>query len=98
MTAPSPHLGASYDLAEPGVTFRDGVPYAAGFEDGYYSAENGLAETRHVFLDGNDLPTRMARSPHLTIAETGFWHRSQSSGGHGVDGAASTLPCRFYFG
>ncbi|MGC6452510.1 MAG: tRNA (5-methylaminomethyl-2-thiouridine)(34)-methyltransferase MnmD [Candidatus Puniceispirillaceae bacterium] len=72
MAATSPHLGADYDLAAPDITFRDGVPYAIGFEDGYYSAEDGLAETRHVFLDGNDLPARMARAGHLTIAETGF--------------------------
>jgi tRNA 5-methylaminomethyl-2-thiouridine biosynthesis bifunctional protein len=72
MPAQSPHLGADYDLAEPEVSFRDGVPYAARFDDGYYSAEDGLAETRHVFLDGNDLPARLARGGHLTIAETGF--------------------------
>ena len=72
MAAESPHIGADYDLAEPEVSFRDGVPYAAGFDDGYYSAEDGLAETRHVFLDGNDLPDRLAGAAHLTIAETGF--------------------------
>jgi len=72
MAAKSPHLGADYDLAAPEISFRDGIPHAAGFDDGYYSAEDGLAETRHVFLDGNDLPARMAQAKHLTIAETGF--------------------------
>ncbi|HBP60894.1 MAG TPA: hypothetical protein DD668_15055 [Alphaproteobacteria bacterium] len=72
MAAKSPHLGADYDLAAPEVSFHDGVPYAAGFDDGYYSAEDGFAETRHVFLDGNDLPARMAQAGHLTVAETGF--------------------------
>lgn len=72
MAEKSPHIGADHDLGVPDVSFRDGVPYAAGFDDGYYSAENGLAETRHVFLDGNDLPARMAGAVHLTIAETGF--------------------------
>ena len=72
MAEKSPHIGADYGLAEPDVSFRDGVPHAAPFDDGYYSAEDGLAETRHVFLDGNDLPARMATTGHLTIAETGF--------------------------
>ena len=72
MAEKSPHIGADYDLAEPDVSFRDGVPHAALFDDGYYSAEDGLAETRHVFLDGNDLPARMAKTRHLTIVETGF--------------------------
>ena len=72
MAEKSPHIGADYDLARPDVGFRDGVPYAAGFDDGYYSVEDGLAETRHVFLDGNDLPARLSKTDHLTIAETGF--------------------------
>jgi len=72
MAEQSPHLGADYSLAEPDITFRDGVPFATGFGDGYYSAEDGLAETRHVFLGGNDLAARMGRVRHLTIAETGF--------------------------
>lgn len=38
----------------------------------YYSAEDGLAESRHVFLQGTALPDRLAKATHLTIAETGF--------------------------
>lgn len=46
------------------------VPVSLQFEDPYFSLEDGLAETRHVFLAGNDLPTRFA--PGFHIAELGF--------------------------
>ena len=42
------------------------------FDDVYFSAVDGLAETRHVFLAGNNLPENWRGSPHFTIAETGF--------------------------
>lgn len=47
-----------------------GVPVSLRFDDPYFSLGNGLAETRHVFLDGNDLPARFAQGFH--IAELGF--------------------------
>lgn len=51
--------------------WRDnGVPVSERFDDPYYSLDNGLAETRHVFLDGNDLPARFR--PGFHIAELGF--------------------------
>lgn len=54
-----------------GLTWRDdGTPVSARFDDPYYSLENGLAETRHVFLEGNGLPTRFKDGFH--IAELGF--------------------------
>lgn len=41
------------------ISWRDGqVPVADRFDDPYYSLENGLDETRHTFLGGNDLPER----------------------------------------
>ncbi|MDQ7071280.1 MAG: tRNA (5-methylaminomethyl-2-thiouridine)(34)-methyltransferase MnmD [Rhodobacterales bacterium] len=48
----------------------DGTPVSAQFDDPYYSLDNGLAETRHVFLTGNDLPARFTNGFH--IAELGF--------------------------
>jgi tRNA U34 5-methylaminomethyl-2-thiouridine-forming methyltransferase MnmC len=39
------------------------------FDDPYFSLDDGLAETRYVFLDGNDLPARFR--PGFTIAELG---------------------------
>ncbi len=53
------------------LQWRDGhVPVSTRFDDPYFSLENGLAETRHVFLDGNDLPGRYREGFH--IAELGF--------------------------
>ncbi|SFD02591.1 tRNA (5-methylaminomethyl-2-thiouridine)(34)-methyltransferase MnmD [Tropicimonas isoalkanivorans] len=54
----------------PRLTWRDGnVPVSERFEDPYYSLENGLAETRHVFLAGNALPDRLQSG--FTVAELG---------------------------
>jgi tRNA U34 5-methylaminomethyl-2-thiouridine-forming methyltransferase MnmC len=53
------------------LTWRDGrVPVSARFDDPYYSIENGLDETRHVFLAGNGLPARFV--PGFRIVELGF--------------------------
>lgn len=53
------------------VEWRDGrVPVSPRFEDPYFSITDGLAETRHVFLDGNGLPAQ-ARAGFV-IAELGF--------------------------
>ncbi len=54
----------------PKLDWRGDVPVARAFDDPYFSLEDGLAETRHVFLDGNDLPGRYA--PGFHIAELGF--------------------------
>ncbi len=42
------------------------------YNDVYFSHEDGLAETRHVFFSGNNLYARMAQTSYLCIAETGF--------------------------
>ncbi|WP_424944497.1 tRNA (5-methylaminomethyl-2-thiouridine)(34)-methyltransferase MnmD [Aliiroseovarius crassostreae] len=53
------------------LTWKDGaIPVATRFDDPYFSLENGLAETRHVFLAGNDLPARFR--PGFHVAELGF--------------------------
>ncbi|WGW04029.1 tRNA (5-methylaminomethyl-2-thiouridine)(34)-methyltransferase MnmD [Tropicibacter oceani] len=52
------------------LDWRDGVPVSTRFDDPYFSLENGLAETRYVFLQGNDLPGRLRDGFH--IAELGF--------------------------
>ena len=53
------------------LNWRDGViPVSTRFDDPYFSLGNGLAETRHVFLAGNDLPARL--TPGFRIAELGF--------------------------
>jgi len=52
------------------LDWRDGVPIATAFDDPYYSLDDGLAETAHVFLAGNDLPARFGGD--FQIAELGF--------------------------
>jgi tRNA 5-methylaminomethyl-2-thiouridine biosynthesis bifunctional protein len=51
-----------------------GAPVSAGFGDVYYSQDNGLAESRHVFLHGNNLPHRWQTHTgrHFCIGELGF--------------------------
>ena len=50
----------------------DGTPYSPAYDDVYHSAEGGLAQARHVFLQGNGLPGRWAGRRAFTILETGF--------------------------
>lgn len=53
------------------LTWRDDViPVSVRFDDPYFSLGGGLAETRHVFLAGNDLPARFRAGFH--VAELGF--------------------------
>lgn len=53
------------------LEWRDGgVPVSTRFDDPYFSLDNGLAETRHVFVDGNGLPERFRDGFHIT--ELGF--------------------------
>lgn len=55
----------------PALDWRDGtIPVATRFDDPYFSLSGGLAETRHVFLLGNNLPDRFRDGFH--IAELGF--------------------------
>ncbi|MDT0681862.1 tRNA (5-methylaminomethyl-2-thiouridine)(34)-methyltransferase MnmD [Roseicyclus sp. F158] len=59
------------DQGEKGVTWKEsGVPVSTRFDDPYFSLEDGLAETRHVFLAGNGLPERARGGFH--VAELGF--------------------------
>ena len=53
------------------IEWRDGgVPVSTRFDDPYFSLENGVAETEHVFLGGNNLPARF--QPGFHVAELGF--------------------------
>lgn len=52
------------------LEWKDGVPIARRFDDPYFSLQDGLAETRHVFLAGNELPRRFRDG--FQIAELGF--------------------------
>ena len=70
---------------------EQGVPVSVRFDDPYYSLEDGLAETCHVFLDGNDLPARF--QPGFHIAELGFGglYVSEEYGGSGLTRLDATL-------
>ena len=48
------------------------MPYSPRFGDHYYSRSDGRAESRHVFLNGNDLPARFAGCSSFSIGELGF--------------------------
>lgn len=73
------------------IVWREGdLPVSTHFDDPYFSLQGGLAETAHVFLQGNDLPARFRDGFH--IAELGFgtglnllatlllWRRSGQTG------------------
>lgn len=53
---------------------EQGTPVSRAFDDVYFSNDNGLEETRYVFLGGNQLPQRFALHPRdlFIVAETGF--------------------------
>ncbi len=58
------------------ISWRDdGTPVSRDFGDVYFSSEDGLGESRHVFLQGNRLAERWGRLPkdaHFIIIESGF--------------------------
>lgn len=64
------------------LEWRNGLPYSTQFDDVYFSVspeqpQHGLAETRYVFLQHNQLATRWQQLPtahpsHFVIVETGF--------------------------
>lgn len=54
-----------------GVDWREGaIPISRRFDDPYFSLDDGLAETGHVFLQGNGLPGRFGG--RFRIGELGF--------------------------
>lgn len=52
----------------------EGTPVSRDFDDVYFSNDNGLEETRYVFLGGNQLEARFPEHPHplFVVAESGF--------------------------
>lgn len=54
------------------VMNAEGIPYSEAFGDVYHSADGGPAQSRHVFLAGNDLPARWRGRDCYTVLETGF--------------------------
>ncbi len=69
----------------------DGALFSPGYGDIYHSADGAMAESRHVFVDGNGLPGRWKDDAGFTIVETGFgcglnflltWSALRESGAH----------------
>lgn len=62
---------SSSNQSQATLDWKDGIiPVSTRFDDPYFSIHDGLAETRHVFLAGNDLPARLC--PGFHVAELGF--------------------------
>jgi tRNA 5-methylaminomethyl-2-thiouridine biosynthesis bifunctional protein len=71
----------------------DDAPRSGRFGDVYFSAQDGLAESRAVFLEGCGLPQAWAGRAQFTVAELGFgtglnivallelWRRTHPAGG-----------------
>lgn len=78
------------------ATTSGGTPFSAAFDDVYHSAHGGLAQARHVFIQGNNLADRWLQQNPFVIAETGFglglnflatWQAWQAAG----------RPCHLHF-
>lgn len=61
------------------INWQDNTPISRTFNDFYYSSDNGVQETEHVFLQHNNLADRWNKESAIetsartfTIAETGF--------------------------
>ena len=48
------------------------LPVSGRFDDPYFSAADGRAESAYVFVDGNDLQQRWSHNEAFTIGELGF--------------------------
>lgn len=54
------------------LLWEDGVPVSGRYADPYHARGDGLAEKRHVFLEGNGLPARWQGATSFRLAELGF--------------------------
>lgn len=66
MNRPTAHVPS------PSLDLADDTPVSSAFGDVYFSRAGGVAETEHVFLQGNRLPGRWREVARFTIAELGF--------------------------
>lgn len=56
------------------ISFQaNGAPYSKQFDDIYFDTESGCQQSESVFIQGNDIASRLLSGPEsFTIAETGF--------------------------
>ena len=63
-------------LENPKISWLNGQPHSDSFNDIYFSSEDGLEESRYVFLNNNQLEDRWKNLKpshrYFTIIETGF--------------------------
>jgi len=61
-------------ITQAALEWRGGLPYSTAFNDVYFSSDDGLLETEHVFIQGNALVNRwqQLQGDSFTILETGF--------------------------
>jgi tRNA 5-methylaminomethyl-2-thiouridine biosynthesis bifunctional protein len=59
-------------MADEPLDWSEGAPRSRRFDDIYFSAADGLAETRAVYLEGAGLPAAWAGRRAYTVAELGF--------------------------
>ncbi|MEO1040282.1 MAG: tRNA (5-methylaminomethyl-2-thiouridine)(34)-methyltransferase MnmD [Pseudomonadota bacterium] len=69
---PATSSPTGFVLPEPDLEWAEGGPRSREAGDVYFSAEDGLAESRAVFLAGCGLPERFAPGAVFTIGELGF--------------------------
>ncbi len=62
----------SYDFNEPDWVWRDGRLWSLRYDDGFTQKEDPLAESQHVFIEGNQLLQRWQNRDTFCIAELGF--------------------------
>ena len=63
----------SNDQSDKDLYWQEGrIPASRQFEDIYYSPENGLEESRYVFLQGIGAPEAWRNRHRVSIGETGF--------------------------
>ena len=71
------HRNHPYSIVPAQLDWQDGVPSAIDYGDVYFSRDDGLAESRYVFLEHNRLEERWQQldgtAPgRFTVCETGF--------------------------
>ena len=62
-------------MSRPTLDFEQGTPRSREFDDNYYSPENGLEESRYVFIEGGGIVDRiqgLTPGQTLVIAELGL--------------------------
>ena len=56
------------------LVFQDnGSPYSKKFDDIYFDCNTGITQSKHIFIDGNNIVQRLRQAKaNFIIAETGF--------------------------